>query len=261
MRKTQLAAALTLAALRLCGALSGPAAAEAPALSYTLSLGFETETAVPGMLVVRELLAASQGRLSGSADLSTSLDLHGPDQTRLVYSAGLRLSCLLAEAWGTTFFLDPSLRYRSLFAAGWEGRAGGTITGRWGAAAPSGRAVPGIGAFGDWRIGFEAIEMRLPVLPASLWQSNPLMRASFGWRFASGWKVEAAVQSFSEEDSTYFFRSLFDFGATLELEKLSLSGHLVLKYSDFFTPTGYLDGIALRLGISLPLDLPHEGGR
>jgi hypothetical protein len=74
-----------------------------------------------------------------------------------------------------------------------------------------------------------------------------------GWRFSPRWALDAAVEFLSDEDAMYFPRTLFDFGASLALRSLSLRCRLVIKYSDFPTPTGYVDGYAIRAAATFPI--------
>jgi len=218
-----------------------------PELFFAAGLGLESETGRPGALVARELLSASAGRFSGSADVSSALGIVEGTEGSLVDSAGLHAAYLFGRTKRAAFFFDTFLRYRFLFSYAWELRFGGTVIDRWGA------GLGQSGLFGDWALGFEDIRTTIEALPAPLWEGDPLLRLSVGWRFSSRWLARATLESFSDEDTTYFFRTLFELAVGLDLPDLSLGARLMLKYSDFFTPTGYLDGAAFRLGVTLPL--------
>ena len=217
------------------------------ALSLTETLGFETETGEPGSVVLREFLRASYGRYSGSADLSSSLGAASGSYSAFFDSVGAHFAYRVFGPESEGSFLDAYLRYRKLFVNAWELRIGGMARGVFGPR-PAER-----GAFGDWAIGYEEIRIAVTGLPLALWGGNPVMRLGGGWRFSPRWAADAAVEYFSDEDAAYFPRTLFDFGASLELEKVSLRCRLVIKYTDFPTPTGYIDGYALRLAATIPL--------
>jgi hypothetical protein len=210
-------------------------------------LGFEAETGRPGALVARELLRVCEGRLAGSMDISSALGIVEGTDSSLIDSTGFHFGYRFAHLWQTDLFLDSFMRYRFLFIDAWELRIGGTVIGRWGAARDE------CGLYGDWALGFEGIRTSILYLPNALWEGDPLLRVALGWRFSREWSCDAALESFSDEDATYFFRTLFDFGTNLCLDSFALRTHLMLKYSDFFTPTGYLDGLAFRMAVTIPL--------
>jgi len=246
--------ALALASLFPAGGLSPAAAQEAAPpesgslrLSFTEGLGYEAETGEPGALVVRELLAASYARLSGSADVSSAIGVAPGNYSALIDSAGLHFAYRLLGTGPTGIFLDSHLRYRELFEDAWELRAGGTVRGEYGA------PVDEQGLFGDWAVGFEEIRIAITGLPIALWGGNPLLRIGAGWRFSPRWALDAAIEFFSDEDAAYFPRTLFEYGSSLELPALTLRCRLVVKYSDFPTPTGYFDGYALRVTATVPI--------
>jgi len=216
-------------------------------LAFTESLGFETETLEPGAIVLAERLSGAEGRLSGSADISSSLGVAPGNYSALLDSGGLHFAYRLFGQEAPGVFLDSHLRYRFLIQGAWELRFGGVVGGGWGA----GRDESG--TFGDWEVGFEGLRTFIEDLPVALWQGNPLVRADLGWRFSRRWTADAAIATFSDEDASYSFRTFFDFGSSLELAALSLRLRLVVKYSDFATPTGYIDGFALRAFATIPL--------
>jgi hypothetical protein len=197
--------------------------------------------------VIRELMRASEGRLQGSADISTAIGVAPGNYSALLDSAGAHIAYRITGQGATGLYADAHLRYRELFENAWELRFGGTARARWG---------PGYeeeGLFGDWAVGFEEIRIAISGLPIALWGGNPLLRLGAGWRFSPRWALDAAIEFLSDEDAMYFPRTLFDFGASLALESLSLRFGLVIKYSDFPTPTGYLDGYALRAAATVPI--------
>jgi hypothetical protein len=248
------ARALAIALLAAAGGLVPAAGQEGEApqgtplrLLLTEGIGYETETAEPGTIVVRELLSASLGRLSGSADLSSAIGAATGSYSALLDAAGLRIAYRVLGEEPNGIFLDARLRYRELFEGARELRFGGTARGLWG---PDAGAE---GFFGDWAIGYEEIRITIDGLPIALLGGNPLLRLDAGWRFSSRWAADAAVEFFSDEDAGYFPRTLFDFGSRLDLAALSLQCRLVIKYTDFPTPTGYVDGYALRVAATIPL--------
>ncbi|MDA8427204.1 MAG: hypothetical protein M0Z80_13840 [Treponema sp.] len=210
-------------------------------------LGFEAETGRPGAIVAREVLTACEGRLSGQADFSSALGVVEGTDSSLVDSAGLHAVYAFLRFRRTELSADAFVRYRFLFVDASEFRFGGLLRGRWGA------GFRERGLYGDWALGFEDIRTAIRYIPDPLWEGNPLLRVALGWRFSRLWSADASIASFSDEDATYFFRTLFDFGANLRMESFALRAHLVLKYSDFFTPTGYLDGLAFRLAATIPI--------
>ncbi len=210
-------------------------------------LGFEAETGRPGALLARELLQVCEGRFSGSVDLSSALGVVEGTDSSLIDSTGLHFGYRFAHFRRTDLFLDSFMRYRFLFVDAWEFRIGGKVIGRWGP------TLNERGLYGDWALGFEGIRTAIRYLPSVLWEGDPLLRVALGWRFSREWSFDTALESFSDEDATYFFRTLFDFGTNLCLDSFALRAHLMLKYSDFFTPTGYLDGLALRIAATIPL--------
>jgi hypothetical protein len=216
-------------------------------LLFMGELGVESETGEPGALVARELFRAGVGRLSGSADVASAIGIAAGNGSSLIDSAGLHLAYLLGGFKRSDFLVDTYVRYRSFFEDAWELRLGGTVIGRWG------KGLGAQGLFGDWALGFEEIRTAIGSLPISLWQGNPLFRAAIGWRFSPQWAATTAIESFSDEDASYLPRILFDSGVNLDLAAVSLQARAMLKYSDFFTPTGYLDGIAFRIGATVPL--------
>ena len=260
MRNTAsaLARVLALASLATIGRLAPAAAQEAAApgegsleLSYTEGLGYEAETGESGALVVRELLSASYGRLSGSADISSALGVAPGNYSALIDSAGLHFAYRLLGPGPAGISLDSHLRYRELFENAWELRVGGTVRGELGAPADE------QGLFGDWAVGFEEIRIGITGLPIALWGGNPLLRLDAGWRFSPRWALDAAIEYLSDEDALYFPRTLYDFGAKLDLAAMTLRFRVVLKYTDFPTPTGCLDGCAFRAAATFPI----QGGR
>jgi hypothetical protein len=236
--------AMALAGLMAAGSFSTATSQE---LSFTEGIGFETETAEPGALVLRELLSASEGRLSGDADISSAIGVAPGNYSALLDSAGLRFAYRFSDGETSGISLDSRLRYRLLVEDAWELRFGGTANGRWGS------GVESKGFFGDWALGFEGLRTAIGGLPAALWEGNPLLRADLGWRFSRAWSVDAAAETFSDEDASDSFRTLFDFGSSLELSALSLRFRLVVKYSDFATPTGYIDGFDVRVAATIPI--------
>ena len=219
--------------------------------AITQGAGFEAETGRPGALVLRELFEASWGRYSASADLSSAIAVVEGTDGALIDSAGVHGAYVLRRGARTDLVFDCFFRYRFLVAGASDLRLGAILRGYWGA----GRSADGI--FGDWAVGFEGVRTAIDYLPAALWEGDPLARAAVGWRFSPTWSVLGAVESFSDEDSTYFLRTLFDLSLAAEFARCALHADFMLKYSDFFTPTGYLDGLALRLALRLPL---HGGG-
>jgi hypothetical protein len=226
--------------------------AERPPLEASLAagIGFETETGESGAIVLRELLSAAEGRLSAAADISSALGVAPGNYSALIDSAGLHVAYRLFGPGPTGISLDSHLRYRELFEDARELRFGGRVVGRWGG------DIESKGIFGDWALGFEGIRTAIDGLPTALWEGNPLIRVDAGWRFSSRWTVDAAVESNSDEDASYSFRTLFDFGSSVDLAALSLRCRLMIKYSDFFTPTGYIDGFAFRVAVTIPLKGP-----
>jgi hypothetical protein len=213
----------------------------------TESIGYEVETDEPGALAARELLSASMGSLSGSVDISSAIGIAPGNYNALIDSAGLHFAYRFSDLEEATISFDSHLRYRELFEDAWELRYGATVKGFWG---------PGLaerGIFGDWAMGFEGISTVIGALSVPLTDGNPLFRFDAGWRFSSLWAADAAIESFSDEAAAYFPKALFDFGASLQLSSLTLQCRLMIKYADFFTPTGYLDGFALRMTAKIPL--------
>jgi hypothetical protein len=216
-------------------------------LSYTEGLGYEAETGEPGAAVIREFLSANYGRLGGSADISTAIGVAPGNYSALLDSAGIHFSYRITGQEAEGISLDSHLRYRELFEDAWELRIGGTVRGAFGASADE------QGPFGDWAVGFEEVRIAITDLPIALWAGNPLLRLGAGWRFTPRWALDAAVDYLSDEDAAYFPRTLFDFGSILALDSLSLRCRLIIKYTDFPTPTGYLDGYAFRVAATVPI--------
>jgi len=214
---------------------------------FTEGLGYAAETGAPGAIVVRESLSAAKGWLSGSADFSSAKGVVSGNYSALVDSAGSHCAYDLTSLGLDGISLDAHLRYRVLFEDAWELRYGGTVVGRWG----PGKGTKGF--FGDMTLGFEEIRTAIKNLPIVLLEGNPLIRFDAGWRFPTRFAADLAIESFSDEDATYFPKTMFDFGSSLELAAFSLRCDCVAKYTDFMTPTGYLDGIALRAAATIPL--------
>jgi hypothetical protein len=240
----------TLAAMALSPAAGQEAArpGESPfALAWEESLGLASETGRPGAFIVKELLAFTAGPFSGTADISTALGIEGGTESFLVDSTGLHFGCRVLEPRFPGIFLDSQLRYRKLFEGAWELRYGGILWGRWG----EGNEARGL--FGDWAVGFEGIRTAIDGFPSAFTEGNPMARLALGWRFSPDAASALAMESFSDDVASYFPKILFDLGSSLALPKLTLQLHLILLYTDFFTPTGYVDGYSMRLSATLPL--------
>jgi hypothetical protein len=94
-------------------------------------------------------------------------------------------------------------------------------------------------------------EMIVPRL--ALRDFDPLLRAGLAWRCTDSLQVDLGVASFSEQEASYFFRTLFELGARLKLGEISFGATGTIIYSDFFTQTAYMDGFSLRVAASFPL--------
>jgi hypothetical protein len=239
-----------------------PAAAPgAPASSLHLGLvaglGYESETGRPWAIVPSLGLSVDRGGAWALVDVSSAI----PEN--FVDTAGLSLGWEFFRFGRASFGLESLLWWRSYGSLGDETRFG--VLGRLDLG-----SLPGeTGLFFRAEGGYSLLMTRFYDGLLEETDQDPLGRLDIGWRLNGPWTIEAAVEDFSRLDATLYLKTLFEFGAAYDLGPATIGARLVVKYTDFFTLTSYVDGVALRLTARVPLGdvsvsstagMDHEAG-
>jgi hypothetical protein len=227
---------------------------EAAKVALTMGLGYESETGLPWAIEPRLGLDVAWARSYAKLELSQAFGELSPSGSvayRFLDTAAISVGYLLWRPERASLRLEAFSRYRSFGSIGLEARFGGL------ALLEAGRAKDEAGFSFRGAAGFSRLMTRYSSIAVTQWDNDPLARLGFAWRSAGGLSLDAAVSDYTGSDASLWLKTFFDFGASYELEGATLEARLVLKYSDFFTLTSYLDGAALRLALRLPLgDLP-----
>ncbi len=234
----------------------GAQARQASPLSLALEIGLggEAETGLPWAIEPRLALAASWRRSYARLELSQAfgeLDWQKILGYRVLDTAGMSVG------WNADTFpwldldLEAFSRFRSFGSAGFEARFGGL------ALFDAGTMPGSAGFFFRGAAGYSRLLTRYSGISTSQWNNDPLARLGFGWRDGGPLALDFAISDYTGSDVSLWLKTFFEFGAELGLgQGDSASARLILKYSDFFTLTSYLDGFALRLAFRFPLPSP-----
>ncbi|HET7838361.1 MAG TPA: hypothetical protein VFL04_01290 [Rectinemataceae bacterium] len=225
-------------------------------LGLELGIGAESETGLPWAVEPSLALDADWDRYYARIELSQAfgeLDWQRVLGYRVLDTAGMAVGWRPELADRLDLRLEAFSRYRSFGGAGYEARFGALALLQ--AGAMRGEAGP----FFIAGAGYSRLMTRYSGTAVSQWDNDPLARIGFGWRDGRRLVLDMAISDYTGADASLWLKTFFEFGGRLafgEGEAPEARATLVLKYSDFFTLTSYLDGFALRLSMSLPLGSP-----
>ena len=137
--------------------------------------------------------------------------------------------------------------WRSYGSDGDETRLGVIVSVDWGAqASRMGFALRTI-------VGYSILKTRIPALDLAWVDQDPILGLGLVWFSGTGWEVSTRVSDFDQAEATLWMKTLFGFAVAYQCPDWRVQLDLVVKYSDWFTLTAYVDGLALRLSAALPL--------
>lgn len=226
-----------------------------PSLGLRLTAGAESETGL-GLGIDSGLgFDASLGRAHSLVSISSLTGRLGTDS--FFSSRGIDS---IAVSLGYEFVARPrmsvdsavSYRYRSYGSAARESSWNGLLSFDLG----RGHSMHGSSFLGSF--GYGLLLTAYGYGGGRMLDSGPLFRVGLRARTFHGVAFNLFLSDYSEEDSSLFLKTFFEVGAQFALATISLDTRLILKYSDFFTNTSYIDGFALRVTSRFPLGPRHE---
>jgi hypothetical protein len=230
-------------------------AATAPGPRLFAGLGFDKESSRPAALELKLALAFFWPKLSFSIATDAVLLDRLPGGAKDNPFLSLPDFALARVDWrpyaapGFAFDVEGFGRWTRLTPHANEWRAGLILGTR------LGRDETGLRPdfFLDLGYSFVGTRYSSPRLTLDLYDWDPLLKAGLEWRLAKPLHLVFDIASYSDEEASFFFRSLFEFSTRLDLDAVSLSLTGTVVYSDFFTETAYIDGFSVRAGAAFRL--------
>lgn len=211
-----------------------------PNLQFNFGLGLDSETGRPLALEPECGLGLRVGPFFTQLGASSATDGNLLDRLAFQYGWRFRAHWLNAS-------VENMIAWRSYGADGDETRLGlvlradfGTMSTRMGVAL---RTI----------IGYSVLKTRIPALDLSWVDQDPILGIGIVWFSGTGWELSTSVSDFGLAEASLWLKTFFIFGVTYQCPQWRIQTELLVKYSDWFTLTGFADGLALRVSGAVPI--------